>query len=263
MAENIHNGHRTRLRDLVEQAGIDNLPEHQILEFLLTFVIPRKDTNPIAHDLIKTFGSLSGVLDATKDELLAVNGIGENAALFLSTFKDIFSRYRVSKDKPKIKIKNSNDLFNFIRPILENKTCEELYVLCVDDDNRLVSYECIAKGGFSSSSINMQALLRTLLKSKCTHFMLAHNHPSGKITPSIEDDRFTKATVFATRLNNFDFVEHIIVGQDGNFFSYSRSKILDQFKDEVDRMAGRESIRRFQTIGNSNFHFDSSEESES
>lgn len=255
MAENIHDGHRTRLRKLVEQADIDSLPEHQILEFLLTFVIPRKDTNPIAHDLIKTFGSLGGVLDATKYELMAVDGIGENAALFLSTFKDVFSRYRVSRDKPKIKIKNSNDLYNFIRPILENKTNEELYVICVDDDNRLVHCECIAKGSFSSSSVDMQSLLRTLLKSKCTHFMLAHNHPSGNITPSLEDDRFTRATMFGTRINNFDFVEHIIVGKGGSFFSYYQSTMLDKFRDEVDSMAGRESLRKFQSIGTSKFKF--------
>lgn len=256
MAENIHNGHRTRLRNLVQQAGIDSLPEHQILEFLLTFIIPRKDTNPIAHNLIKTFGSLSGVLDATKDELAAVEGIGENSALFLSTFKDIFSRYCVSRNRPKIKIKNSNDLFNFIRPALENKTNEELYVFCVDDDNRLVSYECISKGSFSSSSVDMQMLLRILLKSKCTHFMLAHNHPSGNINPSLEDDRFTRATMFGTRINNFDFVEHIIVGKNGNFFSYYRSRMLDKFRDEVDSMAGRESLKKFQTIGTSKFKFD-------
>ena len=79
--ENLHEGHRKRMKERFIKSGLDDFAPHNILELLLFYSIPRGDTNPVAHRLIDTFGSLSGVFDATPEELAKVDGVGENLSL--------------------------------------------------------------------------------------------------------------------------------------------------------------------------------------
>ncbi len=126
VTKDIHSGHRSRLKEITAKTGLENMPEHQVLEFLLTFVIPRKDTNPIAHNLIKSFGSLSGVLEASSNDLVKVDGIGKKTADFLSCLPEIFSCYRISKGKEKPRITTTYEAFLYIKPFLQYKSVEEL-----------------------------------------------------------------------------------------------------------------------------------------
>jgi len=232
MNKNLHEGHRDRLRSIVEKIKLENMPEHQALEFLLTFVIPRKDTNPIAHKLINKFGSLSGVLDANKNELLSVKGIGETGAFFLSNLTNIFSCYKISKGKSRPVFHTTHEVYLYIKPFLEYKTSEELYLICIDNRNNLVCMDCISKGVFNSSSIDMQKLISALLCSKCCNFILVHNHPNGNASPSFDDDKFTRGVMLSSVINGFKFLDHIIIGND-TYFSYSKSGMLDKYKYET------------------------------
>ena len=79
----VHDGHRQRMRQRFEQQGDDGFHDHELLEMLLSCALPRVNTNPIAHELLQTFGSVTGVLDAPSAELMKVPGIGPNAAMLL------------------------------------------------------------------------------------------------------------------------------------------------------------------------------------
>ena len=98
-SENIHENHRDRLRDMYLKGGFKNMAPHQILELMLFYAIPRKDTNPLAHKLIDTFGSLSGVLEADPQDLVAVDGVGKSTAAYLKMFIDVFQIYEREKNK--------------------------------------------------------------------------------------------------------------------------------------------------------------------
>ncbi len=96
---NIHAGHRSRLRDRFMKEGLSGFSEHEILELLLTYAIPQRDVNPLAHALITRFGSLSGVLDAGEHELMQVDGIGKNAASLLCLMPELLGAYQKSNPK--------------------------------------------------------------------------------------------------------------------------------------------------------------------
>ena len=94
MADNSHVGHRQRIRHRVRTEGLENFHDYQVLEYALSFVIPYKDVNPLAHDLINKFGSLGGVLEANEEDLIDVKGMGEASAQFLTSILKIYSYFR-------------------------------------------------------------------------------------------------------------------------------------------------------------------------
>ena len=216
---NPHIGHRKRLRNQVLQSGIDSLHEHQVLEYLLTFVLPQKDTNVIAHDLINHCGGFSKVFEADINELTKVNGVGEVVAHFLYNFKDFFYYYQKSKTKVKPQIHNPADAKNYMLSYFSNKTREEVYLIGIDDKNRVVETKLLSKGSSHQAPIVLQELTRAMLKSDCNSFILTHNHPFGKSNPSAEDDRLTRVVYANSLMNGFKMLDHIIVGEN-DLYSY-------------------------------------------
>ncbi len=238
MKENVHVGHRQRLRELVNKKGLENMPEHQVLEMLLAFVIPQKDTNPLAHMLIRKFGSLGGVLDANKEELEKVVGIGPKTSSFLSTIVPIWSCYKISKFNKKAKIFNTVQAYDFIKPFLDDKKQEEIYVVCIDNKNSVVSTERLSQGNKSSSPLDIKKLTEKVLSSQCNNFILAHNHPDGLPYPSAEDDKLTKAIAISMEINKLNFLDHIITAAESNFYSYRLNGNLDEMKSLAQRLLG-------------------------
>lgn len=136
-SSNIHSNHRERLRRRFQEEGLDNFDDHQVLELLLFHVIPRDDTNPIAHLLMKRFGSLSAVLEADPKDLASVGGIGEKSSLFLAMLPQLTRRYfrdRVLRDRPKLD--SSEAVTDYLIPLMAGRPEEVFYVLCLDTQCR-------------------------------------------------------------------------------------------------------------------------------
>lgn len=239
--KNIHSGHRDRLRKLAHNVGLNKMQEHQALELLLTYVIPQRDVNPLAHALINKFGSFSGVLDASKEDLMTVKGVGEKTAYFLSGLKDFFFLYKENKLDAKQTIKNTKDAVDFISHVLTDKLHEEMYVICIDGLNNVKKCELINKGNSNSVSINIRKITEIVLSSNTHNIILCHNHPNGSSKPSLADDKLTKTLLTSLTLNNIHFLDHIIIGSD-DFYSYYLSGKLEMYKREIKHLFSYDSV---------------------
>lgn len=227
--KNPHSGHRQRLRELVLQGGLESLHEHQVLEYLLTFVLPQKDTNVIAHDLIAKFGSFSKVLEANLNDLKSVKGVGNVVAHFLYNFRDFFYYYQKNNAKETSTIKTFEDAKNYVLPHLSNKLREELLLVCIDNKNKVIETKTLSKGTVNNTDVNMREITQTLINANAYNFIIAHNHPSGRCISSVEDDKFTKVAVMCSEINNIKLLDHIIVGNDG-IYSYFQNHKLDEYR---------------------------------
>lgn len=232
MAEHNHTGHRQRIRHRVRTEGLDNFHDYQVLEYALSFVIPYKDVNPLAHELVNKFGSLGGVLEANEEDLIAVDGMGEVSAQFLTSILKIYSYYEKEKAKQITILGRPQDTVAYVRSLLKGKLLEELYVVCLTPKSKVVKVERVAKGTSAEANINIRNITDLVSRNKVNNIIVAHNHPSGNPTPSKEDDQFTKALVTTLAINNAHLIDHIIIG-DEDYYSYRTSAKIDAYRNEI------------------------------
>ena len=188
-----HAGHRERLRKRYAENGLSGFAEHEILELLLTFAIPRINTNPIAHRLIAHFGSLTAVLEASRKELEAVEGIGPQASTLLSMLLPLLREYEQKKMLPNVHFSTYSDLAAFCRTLYIGACREEFYVLSLDANLNLLAARCITKGTPTEVNALPRQVLEELLQNHAACAAISHNHPSGCEKPSQEDVDFTLA----------------------------------------------------------------------
>ena len=210
----IHDGHRQRLLDRFQTYGPDTLEEHEVLELLLFFVIHRKDTNPIAHALIRRFGSLAAVMDASAEELKEVDGIGNKAAQLLQLMKPLCRRYLISQAKD-IKVLNSTAAcVDYLRPRFFGLKDEHVLLLCLDAKCRLICCREISAGNAISAELPVQKAAKLALENHAVSVILSHNHPCGDASASQEDCNATLLFRDAMQAIGVAFGDHIIIGAD-------------------------------------------------
>lgn len=228
--DDLHAGHRDRLRTRFREEGLDSFEAHQILELLLFHVIPRGDTNPIAHRLMKRFGSLSAVLEADPNDVASVEGMGEKAALFLSMIPQVTRRYfhdRVLRDRPKLN--SSETVAEYLIPLMAGRPEEVFYVLCLDTQCRVVYPALISEGTVKEAAVYPRHVVEAAIRHRAASVILAHNHPAGTIKPSQQDHQLTKLLVQALGPLDIKVLDHIIVAGD-QAFSFARENILPVFE---------------------------------
>ena len=213
----MHEGHRQRLRKRFLEEGLEGFEEHEILELMLFYALPRIDTNKIAHQLIDTFGSLSGVLEADARDLASVPGIGNNAAAYLSMFPDLFRAYHRNRLGERPLIRSIKDACAFAEALLFGKSYEQFYVIWLNTQGRVIHYERLSEGGLSESPVYLNKLAAAALRHHAAKGLVAHNHPGGSVTPSKEDIHTTQRILQALKMLDIELVDHIIVGNDSSF----------------------------------------------
>lgn len=219
----IHDGHRAKMRQRFLKGGLENFADHEALELLLYYAIPRRDTNPIAHALMERYGSLSAVLAAPVDDLKKVEGVGESAAVLLKMIPQLTQKARLAEAE---RVLNSSDRAGtFLLELLAGQTHEVVYVLCLDRKGKLITYKRLGEGGISSAGLDIRKLVECAILSSASAVILAHNHPSGIALPSNDD--FTATDRAREALKNIDvqLADHIIVA-DGDFVSLADSGYL-------------------------------------
>lgn len=231
---NEHNGHRTRIRERVNKEGLDNFQDYQVLEYLLSFVIPYKDTNPLAHKLIGKFGSFAGVLEADEQDLLNVSGVGEVSAHFLTKLLSVYHFYEKNKVKNNITISRPEEAVNYVRPFLKGKLIEEMYLICLTPSSKIVNIEKITEGTSTEADVSIRLISDKMSRTKVSNIIIAHNHPKGSPMASDEDNRFTKALVASLAINGSHLLDHIIIGDSNvDFYSYRQTGQIDRYKQEA------------------------------
>ena len=220
--EHLHGGHRERMRERVANAGAMTLADHELLEMLLYYVQPRRDTNETAHQLIEECGSLPAVLEAGADRLCRVPYIKENAATYLQLLGELSRRYAVAKFRPDgaspdVIYDRMEKLATVLYPRVLGQSKELLIAVLFDARMRMVDLFVVAEGSLNSVSMTARAVTQRAYQRNASFCVLAHNHPGGIATPSQEDVRLTRDMETALELVGVPLIEHLVFTERAYF----------------------------------------------
>lgn len=229
MAEETHTGHRARLRKTYAAHGAEGFLDHQFLELLLTYALPRKDTNALAHALLQRFGSLESVVTAEVSQLMLVGGVGESAAIFLRMQGDLFRRLllsRAANAKGDVRINTPDAAARYAVALLLLESYECVAVVCVNAKLIVTASETLQRGSLSEAQIYPRNIAEVALLRRAHGVLLIHNHPSGDPTPSQEDAKATESVRTALECVGVRLLDHMIVG-GRNAYSFSANAVID------------------------------------
>lgn len=225
----IHNnkeeGHRSRIRQKFLQSGLDGFLDYEIIELLLTLGTPRKDCKQPAKEAVAKFKGLTGVLDATPEELQQIKGIGPSNAFGIKLFQKISERYSKEKIKPDNLFNSPEKVFEYLRENIGKEKKEHFMILCFDTRNNLINDD-VSVGTLNASLVHPREVFKKAILNNSSHVIVAHNHPSGDPTPSDDDIATTKRLIEAGKILGISVVDHIIVTQN-NFVSLRNKGIIN------------------------------------
>ena len=210
-------GHRKRLREDYMKSGLNGFSDLHLLELLLTYCIPRVDTNPLAHALLDRFGSLKGVFSASVNELQQIEGIGESTAVFLNMLPEVWRRSERFESE---KLLSSEDVRCYVLSRMRNLPDERFYLICLRHDGSVCYSAYVEEGSAGSVNVNTRKIARLALGANAALVIVAHNHPSGAAQPSEADRSVTQALRKALYEIDIELADHIIVaGEDTYSFA--------------------------------------------
>ena len=209
--------HRKRLRDRYLDQGLDSLQDYEVLELLLQFAIPYRDTKDEAKKLIAHFGSLPDVLDASYEEILNANvpRVKDAAATLITLIKETENRYHKTKGRERNYIRSTLDAGKTCCSMYRNQADESVRILCLNARGKIVKREEVAKGDVNAVHFPVRKIVETAVLSKAVSVILTHNHPGGTLSPSREDLDATEAAKAALGTIGVRLLDHLIVsGED-------------------------------------------------
>ena len=208
-------GHRERLRDRAQAGGLAALPDYELLELFLFRSIPKRDVKPLAKQLLARFGSLSGILGATPEELKSVRGVGDSVALDLKLLHEAALRMGREQVGRRTVISSWNALLAYVKTALAHEAREQFRVLFLDKKNQLIADEVMNRGTVDHAPVYPREVMRRALELSSSAVILVHNHPSGDPTPSSADIEMTRQVIEAGRSLKISVHDHLVVGRDG------------------------------------------------
>ena len=218
MSENVHTGHREKMRDrFIREKGFENFEDHQILELLLYYANARSDTNPTAHALLDEFGSLKGVLEARPEQLMRIKGIGKQQAVLISMVVPLTRVWHRCAMESPLRIGNSREAEEYCLSILAGERTERFYVISLNAKCNILGRRKISEGSLSEVSAYPRMVMETALNYNAHSVLFCHNHPGGTCAPSPED---ISSTIQMQRMLNgvgILVLDHIIVAGDRTY----------------------------------------------
>lgn len=231
--EHHHEGHRQRLKDKVREFGIKALDKHEVLELLLTYTIPMKDTNRLAHELIAKYKSLSNVLEADYYDLKQNKGVGEETALFLSMLPDVFDVFKQDKAESRVYYLNSpRDCIEYFRSNYEVRSHEYLLIVCLNSQGRIIKNIKVPGNSDSNISFDINGLTQQMNDRNVSGVVLFHTHPNGRVAPSEEDISTTFRTFEICHALKISLLDHLIVNDD-EYYSFGMDGKIKEMYDRI------------------------------
>ncbi|MBQ0010320.1 MAG: hypothetical protein KBS76_04370, partial [Ruminococcus sp.] len=211
----MHEKHRERLKNRFLAEGLDHFEPHNALELLLFFSIPQKDTNETAHRLLDRFGSVRGVLDADREELLKVPGIGEHSVTLLKLIPALARLYVTEPEKTKaVRLSTEEQIGRYLVGRYIGVGVETVYLLLLNNKYDMIDCVKVHEGSVNSSAITMRKLVDLAIERKASMAVLAHNHPNGTVIPSSDDMNTTMAIRSLFGRLDIPLLGHFIVAGD-------------------------------------------------
>ena len=229
---NLHEGHRSRLKDRFNEQGIDNFEPHNVLELLLFYSIPRKDTNEIAHNLLKSFGSLKGVFDADFNDLIKVDGIKENSATLLKLIPSIARVYATNKYSSGYIFDTAEKVGEFFLDKYIGEKNEIIYLLLLNNRFEMIDAVKLHEGSVNSAQISARKIIDLVVKHNASMIVLAHNHPDGNAYPSMEDVNTTVELMTIFERVDVKLLEHYVVSHNEYYTIIHSTETLRQHSKE-------------------------------
>lgn len=205
---NFHAGHRQRLR----QKFLDgHLADYELLELILSFVIPRRDVRPLARGLIAHFGSIYQILTAPIDDLQNFKGIGYNTAIFLKAICHLMITGCKFKLAEQPIFHNEQILTNYCILKLSGKTVEEFHVLYLDMNMRLIADDLHSIGTIDWTPVFTRDIVKRALDLSARSVVLMHNHPTPNTSFSTTDIEMTESVEKALAQFDIELYDHYVV----------------------------------------------------
>jgi len=241
-------GHRERLRERFERGGLQGFHDHEVLELVLTYVIPRRDVKPIARSLLDKFGrNLADVFDAPRQMLREIEGIGPAAAIFITLVPRLLERYQQDRWKRTRVLSTIQETVAYLSSVLGTERNEIFYVLALNSRNALIAHEAlqecatdsvvgphhliagetIQRGTINRAAVFPRLVVEAAVKHRATAVILAHNHPGGDAQPSAADRQLTRK--LKRLLDELDIVvhDHIIIAGPDRYYSFAEHGELE------------------------------------
>ncbi|WP_330598660.1 RadC family protein [Christensenella tenuis] len=233
----IHDGHRERLRSRFLKYGLDSFEEHEALELLLFFALPRRDTNALAHELLDRFGSLRNVFDADTADLARIKGIGENAAVLIKLQSELARKYWLADLAEQTTLSSIQSAIDYVSLLFRGKTREEFYVVCLDPHFRIRHTDRLSHGTATEAPVYVRHIMETVIRTGSEKILLAHNHPGGSAYPSDKDISITQQIASAMDAVSVSLLDHIIIGEKDAFSFSEKLLTLNNYPKDAARTA--------------------------
>ena len=227
MAENFHKGHRQRVKEkYLKDLSMKHFMDYEVLEFMLFYAYPMKDTKPIAKMLLNKYGTLHSLLNTDPKQMVKDGIVTENVAIYLSMFKTINKKACESLYDEDMVLNTFLKASNLMKSLMIEQSYESLYLVCLKKKKKVNAIEKINDGNYREVRTSVDYILKRALLSNAVFVIIGHNHPSGVCEPSANDYKFTKEIEHALKVINIRLLDHIIVSGDKSF-SFAKNRCFE------------------------------------
>lgn len=222
-------GHRKRLREKFLKGGLKGFLAYEVVELLLSLGTPRRDCKEQAKQALKKFKTLSGVLEASEENLQEIKGIGPHNIFGLKLVQEVSRRFLKEKMISRPVCRCSREVFDYLYHALRDSKKEKFKVLFLDTKNQILEEKTIFEGTVDSSAVYPREILKDALKHDASSLIFVHNHPSGDPNPSASDTEITKELVFTASVMQIKVLDHIIIGNN-RYFSFADQGLIEDYE---------------------------------
>lgn len=234
-------GHRQRLREKFLAQGIEAFTDTEIIELLLTFGTPRGDCKQAARAALRELGSLPAVLDAAPAKLGGIGGIGPKNIFALRFIQGVARRYLRQRLIGKHYISSSGDVAEYLIHLLRGLKREAFAVLYLDASHAIIDSEVLSEGTITVNTVYPREVVLAALERNAAALVISHNHPSGRLEPSRQDEQLTRTLHLVCSFMHISLLDHLIVGDGDKVFSFADHGLMARIRDECHTLL--ESVR--------------------
>lgn len=232
-------GHRQRLRDRFLDHGLEGFTDAEVLELLLILGTPRKDCKEPARAVLARFSTLAQALDAGQAELEEIDGIGPKNGFALRLVQAVARRYLKQRLEQKEYLRSSSEVGDYLVHAMRGLKREVMMAVLLDSSLAIIDTVQVAEGTLASSTVHPRELIRLAIEHHAGAVVIAHNHPSGSLTPSAEDRNLTRHLYIALAFSGIRLLDHLIVGAASRPYSFADQGFMDELRrDSAALLAG-------------------------
>lgn len=211
VSDTLHEKHRERLKEKFLEFGLDGIEDHELVELLLFYAVPRQNTNEIAHRLINEYGRLSDILEADTENIINIKGISKHSATLFKLILACVNKYMNEQNDIVNAMLTPKNIDKYIKNLFYGHTNEVAYALLLDKDCVVKKIKKMSSGTVNAAPLYPRDVVKLAVNEKYPYMILAHNHPNGNAMPSQNDFKITKTIELALNFVEVRLVDHVIV----------------------------------------------------